>query len=165
MTIRADRYTPVDETLIPTGQISSVKGTPLDFTKSMPVGARIGDTAGGYDHNFVLNGWDRSLRLAATVTEPHCGRAMDVYTTEPGLQFYSGNFLDGSLRGKGNKTYARHAGFCLEAQHFPDSPNRPQFPATILEPGATYTQTTVYRFYTIDEEDPNRHQQREEARN
>lgn len=143
LTLNADRYTVVDDALIPTGQIKPVKGTLLDFTKAAVIGSRIQQTAAGYDNNYVLNGG--GLAFAARVYEPKSGRVMEVYTTEPGMQFYSGNFLDGSAKGKG-AVYRKHAGFCLEAQHFPDSPNKPSFPSTALEPGRKYTQTTVYRF-------------------
>lgn len=150
--INADLFTPVDRTLIPTGEIRSVKGTPLDFTQPTPIGARIEQKdeqllfGHGYDHNWVLNKSDVSLTLAARVEEPRTGRVLEVYTTEPGLQFYSGNFLDGSITGKANRVYGRRAGFCLEAQHFPDSPNKPHFPSVVLAPGQHYRQTTVYKF-------------------
>lgn len=147
--LAADAYTPVDATLIPTGEIKPVKGTPLDFTTPTPIGARIdqlkGDP-GGYDHNFVLRGGGKSLALAARVHEPKTGRVMEMYTTEPGVQFYTGNFLDGKLTGKYGVVYKKHMGFCLEAQHFPGSVNHPNFPSVILKPGSTYTQTTVYKF-------------------
>jgi aldose 1-epimerase len=148
MTIAADRYTPVDATLIPTGEIAPVKGTAMDFTRPAAIGARIAEVKGGYDHNYVLNsdGSSKPL-LAARVKEPGSGRVMEVLTTEPGVQFYSGNFLDGTVKGVGG-TYHKHYGFCLETQHFPDSVNRPNFPSTILEPGKTYRQTTIYRFGT-----------------
>ncbi len=146
MTIAADRYTPVDEGLIPTGEIAPVAGTVMDFTKPTAIGARIKDVAGGgYDHNYVLNNQDGSMALAARVSESETGRVMEVYTTEPGMQFYTGNFLDGSNKGKG-AVYNKHAAFCLETQHYPDSPNRPEFPPVVLRPGETYTHTTVYRF-------------------
>jgi aldose 1-epimerase len=152
MEIRADRFTPVDAGLIPTGELRSVEGTPLDFRKATPIGQRI--TAddeqvrlgGGYDHNFVLIGRAGALRLAARVREPAGGRVMEAWTTEPGVQFYSGNFLDGHNVGKGGKAYHKRFGFCLETQHFPDSPNRPEFPSTVLRPGQTYKTTTEYRF-------------------
>jgi aldose 1-epimerase len=150
--IKADRFTPVDKGLIPTGELRSVKGTPMDFTRAVAIGARIDQAAeqlvlgGGYDHNWVLNNGDGSLALAAKVYEPTTGRVMEVYTTEPGLQFYSGNFLDGSITGKGGKVYEYRYGFCLETQHFPDSPNKPDFPSTVLNPGETYTTTTIYTF-------------------
>jgi aldose 1-epimerase len=148
MMIAADRYTPVDATLIPTGEIAPVKGTAMDFTRPATIGARIAEVKGGYDHNYVLNssGSAKPL-LAARVKEPGSGRVMEVLTTEPGVQFYSGNFLDGTVKGVGG-TYHKHYGFCLETQHFPDSVNRPNFPSTILEPGKTYRQTTIYRFGT-----------------
>jgi aldose 1-epimerase len=147
--LAADKYTPVDDTLIPTGEIKAVQGTPLDFTKPTAIGARIAQlkgNPGGYDHNFVLRGGDKKPALAARVYEPKTGRVMEMYTTEPGVQFYTGNFLDGSLKGKGGVVYQKHHGFCLEAQHFPDSVNHPNFPSVILRPGQTYTQTTVYKF-------------------
>jgi aldose 1-epimerase len=152
--IDADRFTPVDATLIPTGELRPVQGTPFDFRKPTAIGARI-DAADeqighgkGYDHNFVLNGTMGSLRLAARVREPRSGRVMEVLTTEPGIQFYSGNFLDGSIVGKGGKAYPRRAAFCLETQHYPDSPNKPQFPSVALKPGERYQTTTIYRFTT-----------------
>lgn len=154
MWINADYFTPIDKGLIPTGERRSVKGTPLDFTQPNSIGKRIDqrdDQLGygrGYDHNWVLNKTGRTLTLAARVHEPVTGRVMEVYTTEPGLQFYSGNFLDGSAKGKGDKRYAKRSGFCLEAQHFPDSPNKPDFPSVMLRPGQKYTQTTVYKFST-----------------
>lgn len=153
LTINADKTTPTDELLIPTGELKSVEGTPFDFRKPTRIGARIDADdqqirfGGGYDHNWVLNRkTPDGLEPAARVYEPTTGRVMEVLTTEPGLQFYAGNFLDGSNVGKGGKAYKHRYGFCLEAQHFPDSPNQPQFPSTILKPGQTYRQTTVYRF-------------------
>jgi aldose 1-epimerase len=143
--INADRFTPVDKDLIPTGEIKAVKGTPWDFTKPMAIGSRIKQVEGGYDHNYVLNNSDGSLALAASVYESKTGRVMEVFTTEPGIQFYTGNFLDGSVKGKG-AVYNKHAGFCLEAQHFPDSPNKSDFPSVVLRPGEKYTQSTVYKF-------------------
>lgn len=137
----ADRFTPVDEGLIPTGELRDVTGTPMDFRTPIAIGERIDDEyeqigfGAGYDHNWVLNGGAGALRLAARVTEPTTGRVMEVRTTEPGVQFYTGNFLDGSNIGKGGVTYARRNGFCLETQHFPDSPNQPEFPSTVLRPG------------------------------
>ena len=150
--IEADAFTPIDETLIPTGEIRNVKGTPLDFTSPTAIGARIGNPdqqlrlAGGYDHNFVLRGDPGRLRTAARVYEPQTGRMMEVFTTQPGLQFYSGNFLDGTLVGKSGRAYTKHSGCCFEAQHFPDSPNQPDFPSTVLRPGEKYHHTTIYRF-------------------
>ena len=146
--IAADKYTPTDDTLIPTGKIEPVAGTPFDFTKSTPIGKHIGDIKGdpgGYDLNYVLRD-GKGLKLAARVYEPTSGRVMEVRTTEPGIQFYSGNFLDGKDKGKGGAVYKKHAGFCLEAQHFPDSVNQKDFPSMILQPGKTYAQTTVYAF-------------------
>jgi aldose 1-epimerase len=146
--LNADRYTPVDEGRIPMGEIASVKDTPMDFTKPMAIGTRIDQVPGGYDFNYVLNNGEGSLALAARVYEPTSGRVMEIYTTEPGIQFYSGNFLDGSITGKAGKVYNKHYGFCLEAQHFPDSPNKPNFPSTVLKPGQKYTQLTVHKFHT-----------------
>jgi aldose 1-epimerase len=149
LSIAADRYTPTDATLIPTGKIEPVKGTPLDFTSPKPVGKNLGEIKAdpvGYDHNFVLNGGDRKPHFAARVKDPKSGRVMEVLTTEPGVQLYTGNFLDGKVKGKGGVAYQKHAGLCLEAQHFPDSVNQPSFPPVILRPGETYSQTTVYKF-------------------
>ena len=159
LTIEADKYTPVDATMIPTGELKSVKGTPYDFTKPTKIGARIdeikpdtaNDNPGGYDINYVLRIPQQSKEvadplLAARVHDPKSGRTMEVYTTEPGLQFYTGNFLDGTLKGKNGVVYKKHQALCLEADHFPDSVNHPDFPSTILEPGKTYTQTTIYKF-------------------
>jgi len=143
--LNADHFTPVDEQLIPTGQIKPVKETPMDFTKPTTIGSRMAQVKGGYDHNYVLNNSDGSLALAGSVYEPTGGRVMQVYTTEPGIQFYSGNFLDGSIKGKG-VIYNKHSGFCLETQHFPDSPNKPNFPSTVLRPGQKYTHLTIYKF-------------------
>lgn len=149
--INADRFTPVDETLIPTGELKAVKGTPFDFSRATAIGSRINQAddqlvlGKGYDHNFVLNKKGQELSLAANVYEPTSGRTLEVWTTEPGMQLYTGNFLDG-VRGKAGKVYNRRGGFCLEAQHFPDSPNKPAFPSTVLKPGERYTQTTVYKF-------------------
>ena len=155
VTLQADRFTPGDAGLIPTGELREVTGTPMDFRTETRIGARIHDqdeqllAAGGYDHNWVLNdSSDGSLALAARVYEETSGRIMEVYTTEPGIQFYTGNFLDGSIQGKGNVVYQKNFGFCLETQHFPDSPNHPEFPTTVLKAGEEYTQTTVYAFST-----------------
>jgi len=151
LTICADAFTPVDATLIPTGELRPVAGTPFDFRTPHAIGERIGQKdaqlgyGNGYDHNFVLRP-ENGLRLAATVVEPESGRRMDVLTTEPGLQFYAGNFLDGSDKGKGGRVYNFRTAFCLESHHFPDSPNQPKFPNTILRPGETYRSHTVYRF-------------------
>ncbi len=151
--IMSEKTTPVDATLIPTGELKDVAGTPFDFTAPHAIGERIDDAkdeqikfGGGYDHNFVVDGPMGTLRPAARVTEPTSGRVMEVHTTQPGVQFYTGNFLDGTLTGKGGKAYQKRYGLCLETQHFPDSPNQPAFPATTLKPGETYTSTTVYRF-------------------
>jgi aldose 1-epimerase len=152
LTINADRYTPVDATLIPTGALAPVEGTPFDFRQSTAIGARIGQdneqlTFGlGYDHNFVLSRAGNGLTTAATVYEPLTGRTLEITTTEPGLQFYSGNFLDGTITGKGGRVYGHRAGFCLETQHFPDSPNHDHFPSTVLRPGEEYRSQTVFRF-------------------
>lgn len=148
LNLHATHYTPVDEGLIPTGEIRSVSGTPFDFTGSGEIGARIGQVEGGYDHNFVLNNEEErgEPALAAEVYEPESGRKLSVYTTEPGIQFYSGNFLDGSLAAPDGTPYERHAGLCLEPQHFPNSPNEPEFPSTILRPGDTYHSLIVYSF-------------------
>lgn len=150
--IDADRYTAVDDTLIPTGELPSVVGTPLDFLQPHAIGERIQQMKGdpvGYDHNMVLNGGQTDEpRRVVTVTDPKTGRVLTMATTEPGVQFYSGNFLDGTNVGKGGAVYRQYNGFCLEAQHFPDSVNQPSFPSTILRPGETYRQTTVYQFGT-----------------
>ena len=147
LTVLADRYTPAGEGLIPTGEIAPVEGTPFDFRRPKRIGRDIDRVEGGYDMNYVLDGGGSALRLAAVLRDPESGRVMEVSTTEPGLQFYTGNFLFGQT-GKGGATYPQHGGLCLEAQHFPDSPNRPDFPSTVLVPGDTYRQTTVYRFST-----------------
>ena len=152
LTINADRYTPVDATQIPTGEIADVAGTPFDFRTPTRIGERIDDDneqlkiGGGYDHNYVLNRSSAGLALAARLEDPSSGRVLEVRTTEPGLQFYSGNKLDGSIYGKGRAQYIRRSGLCLETQHFPDSPNHPEFPSTILRPGQTFTSRTVYAF-------------------
>jgi len=150
--LAADRFTPVTAGLIPTGELRPVDGTPFDFRTPTAIGARIGAKdeqlafGGGYDHNWVVNGKAGDLRLAARVTEPKSGRVMEVWTKEPGIQFYCGNFLDGSNVGKGGRPYAYRTGFCLETQHYPDSPNQPAFPSTILRPGQVYDTETVYKF-------------------
>ena len=147
--IDADRYTAVNDKLIPTGQLPSVKNTPMDFTKAKRIGNDIDKVKGGFDHNWVLNKKDESLSLIATLYHPASGRFMEVYTTQPGVQFYTGNFLDGTLTGgKNGAKYVQHSGLCLETQHFPDSPNQPSFPSTVLKPGETYHQVTVYKFST-----------------
>jgi len=149
LTINADAYTPVDDGLIPTGEVRPVKDSPFDFTTPHSIGERIGQVEGGYDHNFVLRSGGGMMDLAVRVFEPKSGRVMEISTTEPGLQFYSGNFLDGTITGKGGKAYSKHYGFCLETQHFPDSPNKPNFPSTILRPGAVYKSLTIHKFSTV----------------
>lgn len=151
MMIAASRFTPSDDTSIPTGEIQAVKGTPMDFTSPKPIGARFDQLPFrpvGYDHNYVLDSGGGELALAARVFEPASGRVMELYTTQPGVQFYTANYLDGSLRGKGGIVYGRHGAFCLETQHFPDAVNKPGFPSVILRPSQTYRQTTVHRFLT-----------------
>ncbi len=144
--IAADGYTPVDDTLIPTGEITPVENTPMDFTSPQPIGSRINQVPGGYDHNYVLRGGGAPA-LAGRARSPKSGRTMEVWTTEPGMQLYTGNFLDGTLTGLGG-TYGKHAGFCLETQHFPDSINKPNFPSVNLLPSQTYKTTTLYKFPT-----------------
>jgi aldose 1-epimerase len=152
--IAADRYTPVDDTLIPTGELAPVEGTPFDFRTPTAIGARIEQdnpqlkNGKGYDHNWVLSRRSDTLALAARLTDPKSGRTLEIQTTEPGVQFYSGNFLDGTIKGKGGHVYAKRSGLCLETQHFPDSPNKPKFPSTILRPGSGqhYDTRTVFKF-------------------
>jgi aldose 1-epimerase len=152
--LNADRFTPVDKNLIPTGELRAVKGTPLDFTTPTKVGARIDDDydqlvlGHGYDHNFVINRKRDGMTLAARVYEPTSGRVLEVSTTQPAVQFYTGNFLDGTVTGKQGHVYKRRYGLCLETQHFPDSPNHPDFPSTILKPGETFRSKTVFKFST-----------------
>ena len=154
LTLKASHYTPVDPTLIPTGAIDPVAGTPMDFTRSTAIGARIRDGFGqlvigrGYDHNWVLDRHGSGLELAARVVEPRSGRVLEVITDQPGIQFYSGNFLDGTLVGTSGRMYRQGDGFALETQHYPDSPNHPNFPSTVLAPGQRYATTTIYRFST-----------------
>lgn len=154
LTLNADKFTPVDKALIPTGELRLVKGTPMDFTKPAEIGARINDNdqqiefGGGYDHNWVLNKKGNELSHAATLYEPTSGRVMEVWTEEPGIQFYAGNFLDGTITGKGGVVYNKRWGMCLETQHFPDSPNKPEFPSTTLRPGQLYKTSTVHKFYS-----------------
>ena len=152
VTINADRFTPVDSGLIPTGELRSVEGTPFDFRKSTAIGARINATdeqlkaGGGYDHNWVVNQKQAGeLGLQARVVAPRTGIVLEVYSTEPAVQFYTGNFLDGTITGKKGQVYAFHSGFCFEPQHYPDSPNQPAFPSTVLKPGQTYRNTIVYK--------------------
>ena len=150
LTLHADAFTPVDATLIPTGEIRPVAGTPWDFLNPTPIGLHlkeVGDKPAGYDHNFVLNkGFFSDWSLAAEVDEPKSGRTLSVSTDQPGVQFYTGNFLDGTLTGAGRNTYGQYTGFCLETQHFPDSPNHDNFPSTLLAPGETYKTSSVYAF-------------------
>jgi len=154
LTLNADSFTPVSKDLIPNGEIRLVEGTPMDFRRGKAIGSEIADGyeqlgfTGGYDHNFVLNDYDGSLKPALRLYESGTGRVMEVLTTQPGMQFYSGNFLDGTLIGRNGITYVKYAGLCLEPQHFPDAPNHPNFPSTVLRPGEEYKQTTVYRFST-----------------
>jgi aldose 1-epimerase len=147
--INADYYTPVDTSLIPTGEIKSVKGTPFDFTSPKMIGQSIDSVRGGYDHNWVLNRKDTSLELAAVLSDTTSGRSLEVYTTQPGVQFYTGNFLDGSFKNRDGNPIKVHTALCLETQHFPDSPNKPNFPSTILRPGETYHEVTVYKVKLI----------------
>ena len=153
--VKAARYTPVDETSIPTGELRSVANTPFDFRKPTVLGARIGapdeqlKIGKGYDHNFVLDGGvTKKPRLVASMHDPKSGRVLEIITTEPGMQLYTGNFLDGTIKGKGGKVYAHRSAFCLETQHYPDSPNHPSFPPVVLKPGKKYQSTTLYRFTT-----------------
>jgi aldose 1-epimerase len=152
LTLQASKFTPVDAGLIPTGELKPVDGTPFDFTKSTAVGARIEaddeqiKLGHGYDHNWVLDSKDGKVALAAEVYEPTTGRVMQVSTDQPGVQFYTGNFLDGTVKGKGGVTYGRRSALCLETQHFPDSPNHPDFPTTELKPKQKYHTVTVFKF-------------------
>jgi len=149
--LNAEKYTPVDDELITTGEIASVAGTPMDFTKPTAIGARVeqvGADPTGYDHNYVLDSGGGKMAPAARVYEPSSGRVMEIFTTQPGIQFYSGNFLDGSITGKDGKVYKKYYGFCLETQHYPDSPNKPDWPTTVLRPGEKYSEATVHRFST-----------------
>lgn len=148
LTLHADNYTPVDSTLIPTGKIAPVAGTPLDFSKPTAIGAHIAELPeiGGYDHNLVVNGKPGTLRPVALVTDPSTGRTMEVLSTEPGVQFYSAIHLDGTVAGKNGVKYAKYGAFCLETQHYPDSPNHPAFPSSVLRPGSTFTSETIYKF-------------------
>src|SRR5215471_832795 len=152
LTINADRYTPVDDTLIPVGALANVAGTPFDFRQATAIGARIDQKndqlakGPGYDHNWVLNRKGSGLEFAARLTDPKSGRTMEISTTEPGLQFYSGNFLDGSFKDASGHAYTKRSALCLETQHFPDSPNQPNFPSTILQPGTSYDSKTVFTF-------------------
>ena len=150
--IAANKFTPVDKGLIPTGKLEDVAGTPMDFSTAKKVGKEITadydqlKIAGGYDHNWVMKTYDKKVRLIATVNEPKSGRILEVLSDQPGVQFYTGNFLNGRVKGKNGVMYKKNSGLCLEAQHFPDSPNQPQFPTTLLKPGEVYHQTTIYKF-------------------
>ena len=146
--LAADKYTPVDAGLIPTGELTAVAGTPMDFTKPTAIGARIGQVEGGYDHNYVLRNQGGAVALDARVVEPKSGRVMEISSDQPGIQFYSGNFLDGTVTGKGGVVYKKHWGFCLETQHYPDSPNKPEFPTVVLRPGQTYKHIMIHKFLT-----------------
>ena len=154
VTLKANRFTPVDKNLIPNGKLEPVKGTPFDFRKPTAIGLRISQPdqqlqfGGGYDHNWIADKLPGHLGVVAKVEEPTSGRVMEVLSTEPGVQFYTGNFLDGTLVGKSGKPYAFRNGFCLEPQHYPDSPNHPEFPSVVLKPGQTYKNTIIYRFST-----------------
>ena len=146
LTLNAESYLPVDETLIPLGDPAPVSDTPMDFTRPQPIGSRIGQIDGGYDHCYVIDGdHQQSLRQAARVVDPKSGRTMEIHTTQPGVQLYTANFLGGDHTGAGI-AYSKHFGFCLETQHFPDTPNKPQYPTTVLRPGETYNQLTVHKF-------------------
>ncbi len=154
LTLNADAYLPVGPTLIPIGEIRAVEGTPFDFRNPLPIGVGIGadneqiKIGGGYDHCWVLNDHNTGSRLVATAYDPGSGRVMEVYTTEPGVQFYSGNFLNGTLPAKHGGVYKKRSGFCLETQHYPDSPNQQDFPSVVLNPGETYTSETSFKFLT-----------------
>ncbi|MCK9203112.1 MAG: galactose mutarotase [Bacteroidales bacterium] len=149
VSIYADQFTEVNDELIPTGKLPYVRGTAMDFNTSVAIGAGIGKVKGGYDHNYVLRKNPGELALAAQIYDPRTGRQVEIRTTQPGVQFYTGNFLDGSMVGKGGKKYLQHYGVCFETQHFPDSPNQPAFPNTILYPGKTYNETTIYKFSVL----------------
>jgi aldose 1-epimerase len=151
LTINADRYTVVNDNLIPTGELHPVNGTPMDFTTPHAIGERIAQVRSGYDHNYVLIKPGSELSFAARIEDPESGKIVEILTTQPGIQFYSGNFLDGTIQGKNNKIYGQHYGLCLETQHFPDSPNQPAFPNTILQPGEKYSELTVYKFTRLSE--------------
>jgi len=144
--INADSFAATDDTFIPTGEIKPIKGTPLDFTKPAPIGSNIAKTNGGYEHTYVLNNPSGSLALIARAYEPKTGRVMEVLTTQPGVKLYTGNYLDGSITGKDKAVYNKHAAFCLETQHLPDSPNHSNFPSTVLNPGEKYKHIIVYKF-------------------
>lgn len=149
LTLNADRYTVVNDELIPTGELRPVTSGPMDFTTPCSISSGINQVKGGYDHNYVLKKQGSDLSFAARIEEPGSGRIVEILTTQPGIQFYSGNFLDGTIHGKNNKVYKQHYGLCLETQHFPDSPNQPAFPNTILRPGEKFREVTVYKFAVI----------------
>lgn len=149
LTLYADQFTEVNSELIPTGRLPFVRKSPMDFNNSIAIGERIAQVKGGYDHNYVLQKKTGEPSMAAKVFDPRTGRQVEIMTTQPGVQFYSGNFLDGTITGKGNKVYKKHYGLCLETQHFPDSPNQPEFPNTILKPGEKYVHKTVYKFSVL----------------
>ena len=146
LSIYASKFTPVNDSLIPTGSISSVLGSPMNFLKPKKIGKDLAKVKGGYDHNYVIDRKDSGKALAAIVSDPSSGRIMQVWTTQPGIQFYTGNFLDGTLTGRDGKKIEQHGALCLETQHYPDSPNQPSFPSVILEPGKTFHERTIYRF-------------------
>ncbi len=149
LTLYADTYTEVNSELIPTGKLPAVRGTAMDFNNSQVIGDRIDKVKGGYDHNYVLTKKPGELKMAAQLYDPRSGRQVEILTTQPGIQFYTGNFLDGTIRGKGGKIYSKHYGLCLETQHFPDSPNQPAFPNTILKPGEKYAEKTIFKFSVL----------------
>jgi len=146
--LAADKYTPVDAGLIPTGELRDVAGTPMDFNTPTEIGARIAQVEGGYDHNWVLRNQSGEVKLAASLYDPLSGRLMEIFSDQPGIQFYSGNFLDGTVKGKGGITYLKNWGLCLETQHYPDSPNHPEFPSVVLRPGQTYHHVMIHKFST-----------------
>ncbi len=151
LTLYANQFTQVNSELIPTGVLSPVRGTDMDFNNTVAIGERIGKVNGGYDHNYILTKKTGELSMAAQLYDPRTGRQVEILTTQPGIQFYSGNFLDGTIKGKGGKVYKNHFGLCLETQHFPDSPNQPAFPNTILQPGVKFIEKTVYRFSVLNQ--------------
>ena len=149
LTMYADQFTQVNSELIPTGALPFVRGSAMDFNNSAAIGERIGEVNGGYDHNYVLTKKNGPFSIAAQLFDPRTGRQLEITTTQPGIQLYSGNFLDGTIKGKGGKIYKKYWGLCLETQHFPDSPNQPAFPNTILHPGEKYSQKTAYKFSVL----------------
>jgi aldose 1-epimerase len=150
LTLYADQFTQVNNELIPTGEMPFIRGSAMDFNNSVAIGEQISRVKGGYDHNYILKKKRKGeLSMAAQLYDPRSGRQVEILTTQPGIQFYSGNFLDGTIKGKGGKVYRKHWGLCLETQHFPDSPNQPAFPNTILKPGAKFSEKTVWRFSVL----------------